>query len=260
MDRRGFLTLIGGAAALGAGGKILFETVAKADIEASAGSATGAKRWAMAIDLRELEANNTIKNCMRACNEAHNIPIINDSRHEIKWLWKENFHHAFIEQENEHLPDKVKSLPVLLLCNHCGNPPCVNVCPTQATWRRDDGIIQMDWHRCIGCRYCIAACPYGSRSFNFVEPKEKIPNITKNFPARTRGVVEKCTFCSELIVNGEYTRPPYCVSAALGAIHFGNLNDKDSDVYQVLMSSYSIRRKPELGTSPEVYYILSEGV
>lgn len=263
IDRRKFFKFAGGAVVLTAAGKTAFEAVASDEIKESAGR--GAKRWAMAIDLRYFDEKDYAK-CINACNAAHNVPQFPDEKDQIKWIWTETYHHAFIEQETEKfLPKELKHKSVLLLCNHCDNPPCVNVCPTQATWAREDGIVMMDWHRCIGCRYCIAACPYGSRSFNWREPRPKdnpnkyIEKINSNFPSRTRGVVEKCTFCAELMVDGEYAAPPYCVRAAKkGSIYFGDLNDKNSEVYKVLTERFSVRRKPSLGTHPEVYYLVDE--
>jgi molybdopterin-containing oxidoreductase family iron-sulfur binding subunit len=131
----------------------------------------------------------------------------------------------------------------------------VKVCPTQATWKREsDGIVMMDWHRCIGCRYCVAACPYGSRSFNWRDPRPHIGEINEDFPTRSRGVVEKCTFCEERLARGEM---PACVeSCKERALTFGDLEDPESEVRAILGSSYSIRRKPGLGTRPEVYYLV----
>ena len=140
---------------------------------------------------------------------------------------------------------------MLVFCNHCDNPPCVRVCPTQATWKRDDGIVMMDWHRCIGCRYCMAACPYGSRSFNWEDPRPHIKEPNPDFPTRTKGVVEKCTFCDERLDKGQ---PPACVEACPEkALVFGDLNDPDSEVRRLLRSRFALRRKAGLGTSPEVY-------
>ena len=99
----------------------------------------------------------------------------------------------------------------------------MRVCPTQATWKREDGIVMMDWHRCIGCRYCMAACPYGSRSFNWLDPRPYIHNPNPEFPTRTKGVVEKCNFCAERLGTG---RPPACVEACPEkALVFGDLAD-----------------------------------
>jgi Fe-S-cluster-containing dehydrogenase component len=112
----------------------------------------------------------------------------------------------------------------------------------------------MDWHRCIGCRYCMAACPYGSRSFNFRDPRPFIREITTAFPTRMRGVVEKCNFCEERLAKGEL---PACVKACpASALTFGDVQDPNASVRQLLQSNYAIRRKPGLGTSPQVYYIL----
>jgi molybdopterin-containing oxidoreductase family iron-sulfur binding subunit len=141
------------------------------------------------------------------------------------------------------------------LCNHCDNPPCVRVCPTKATFRRADGIVMMDMHRCIGCRFCMAACPYGSRSFNFYDPRKFLPEVppNKEYPTRTKGVVEKCTFCTERLVTGQL---PYCVEAAKGAMLFGDMSDAGSAPRKALRSRFSIRRNPGLGTQPQVYYLV----
>lgn len=261
VNRRKFLALLGGAAAIGVSGKAVYEVVARNEIMEIANKNLAGKRWAMVIDLHKINEGDNFSKCIGACNNSHNVPKIKNKNHEIKWIWKEDYEHAFIEQENKHLPKKVEELKVPLLCNHCSNPPCTNVCPTQATWKRVDGIVMMDWHRCIGCRYCIAACPYGSRSFNFIEPREHIAELNDTYPARTKGVVEKCTFCAEYCVDGDYFKMPDCVNAVSeGAMYFGNLNDKNSDVVKVLSERFSIRRKPELGTEPEVYYLIDEEV
>jgi molybdopterin-containing oxidoreductase family iron-sulfur binding subunit len=112
----------------------------------------------------------------------------------------------------------------------------------------------MDWHRCIGCRYCIAACPYGSRSFNWIDPRPYVKHLTSEFPTRSKGVVEKCTFCAERLAQG---KPPACVAACeANALLFGDLEDPSSPAREALRSGYTIRRKAELGTMPEVYYIV----
>jgi molybdopterin-containing oxidoreductase family iron-sulfur binding subunit len=112
----------------------------------------------------------------------------------------------------------------------------------------------MDWHRCIGCRYCVAACPYGSRSFNWRDPRPFLNQINEEFPTRTRGVVEKCNFCEERLAKGEL--PACVVSCKEKAITFGDLEDPNSVVRELLESNFSIRRKPALGTQPEVYYLV----
>jgi molybdopterin-containing oxidoreductase family iron-sulfur binding subunit len=143
---------------------------------------------------------------------------------------------------------------VPLLCNHCADPPCTRVCPTQATWKRDDGIVMMDWHRCIGCRYCVAACPYGSRSFNWEDPRPSISSINPDFPTRTKGVVEKCNFCEERLARG---LKPACVDACPQHVFtFGNLADPDSEPRQLLRERFAVQREPELGTGPSVFYLV----
>ena len=115
----------------------------------------------------------------------------------------------------------------------------------------------MDQHRCIGCRYCIAACPYGSRSFNWSDPREKLEKTNPRFPTREKGVVEKCNFCEERLAEGEL---PACVEACKDdenpAMVFGDLDDPNSPVRQLLSERHAIRRKPGLGTEPEVYYLV----
>jgi molybdopterin-containing oxidoreductase family iron-sulfur binding subunit len=182
------------------------------------------------------------------------VPAIADKLHEVKWIWKEPFKNAFAVGEGEIANARIQEGPYPVFCNHCDSPPCVRVCPTRATWQRDDGIVMMDSHRCIGCRYCMAACPYGSRSFNWVDPRPHIARLNPGFPTRTKGVVEKCTFCPERIAEG---KRPACVEACpAGAMVFGDLEDPASAVRTALNSHFAIRRKPELGTRPEVYYIV----
>ena len=122
----------------------------------------------------------------------------------------------------------------------------------------------MDMHRCIGCRYCMAACPYGSRSFNWRDPREFVDtdaqgNFYSEYPTRTRGVVEKCNFCAERLRDGLL---PACVEAANqvpggeGALTFGNLADSGSEVNQILSSQRTITRRVALGTGPNVFYIV----
>jgi Fe-S-cluster-containing dehydrogenase component len=112
----------------------------------------------------------------------------------------------------------------------------------------------MDYHRCIGCRYCMAGCPYGSRSFNWKNPRPFIKEINFDFPTRTKGVVEKCNFCQERLIQGLL---PACVEACKErALIFGDLNDPDSEVRRILRSRHTIQRHPELGTKPKVFYVL----
>lgn len=213
-----------------------------------------AKRWAMIIDTRAFKNAKEYAPIIEACHKAHNVPTM-EGHQDIKWMWLEKFDHAFPDDLNEHLTSRVKDASYPLLCNHCTNPPCVRVCPTQATYQMEDGIIAMDYHRCIGCRFCMAGCPFGARSFNFVDPRKYLSDPVPNpaYPTRMIGVVEKCTFCAERLAVGQM---PACVEAAGGRILFGDLNDPKSDVCKALASNYSIRRKPNLGTQPGVYYLI----
>ncbi len=261
-SRRSFIK-IAGLAALGIGSKPVLNAFAMAE-EHGAGAkaathvgekALAAKQWGMVIDTRKLEKESDFAPIIAACHDAHNVPNMKEKRHEIKWIWQEDYKHVFAEMESKYLNERVEKLPLLVLCNHCENPSCVRACPTQATFKRADGIVMMDFHRCIGCRFCMAACPYGSRSFNFQDPRPFIDSKKFNpeFPTRMRGVVEKCNFCSERLAVGKL---PACVEASKGAIVFGDLEDPASDVRKMLKSNYTIRRKPALGTSPAVYYIV----
>jgi len=213
-----------------------------------------AKRWGMVVDTRKIKSTHDLEPIIEACNRIHNIPTFENKHHEIKWIWEEEFEHAFPMQENEFLDEHLAAVGLPVLCNHCKNPPCVRACPTQATFKREsDGIVLMDFHRCIGCRFCMAACPYGSRSFNFRDPRPFIVEENPEFPTRTRGVVEKCNFCAERLAVGKL---PACVEASGGILTFGDLDDPSSEVRELLKANYTIRRKDSLGTEPNVYYIV----
>ncbi|MCG8640191.1 MAG: 4Fe-4S dicluster domain-containing protein, partial [Desulfobacterales bacterium] len=105
----------------------------------------------------------------------------------------------------------------------------------------------------IGCRFCMSACPYGARSFNYADPRKFLKKENLDFPTRTKGVVEKCNFCAERLAEG---KQPACVDASNGALIFGNLNDANSEVSKALKENFVLRRKPTLGTMPSVYYII----
>jgi Fe-S-cluster-containing dehydrogenase component len=255
IDRRKFLQ-ISGLALAGLAAKPAFDALTKpAQVIASDGKPAGGisgKRLAMAIDLRKCGTQQGCTDCVDACHRVHNVPAIGNKKEEIKWIWNANYEQAFAEKENKYVSENMRDKNVLLLCNHCDNPPCVRVCPTQATFRRDDGTVMMDYHRCIGCRYCMAACPFGARSFNWRDPRPYIKQIDLGYPTRTRGVVEKCNFCEERLLLG---KGPACVEACKnGAMIFGDLHP-GTDVYKVVSTNYTVRRKVELGTQPQIYYI-----
>jgi len=243
------------------GRRVFLRMAGSAAVATAAGAALGCvasearrRRLGMAIDVQKCVADNGCRACIDACHRAHNVPAIPDVRHEVKWIWKEPFERAFAVEDRDTVTASLRGQPVPVFCNHCDNPPCVRVCPTQATWARDDGVVTIDEHRCIGCRYCVAACPYGSRSFNWVDPRPFVPAPLSAYPTRTRGVVEKCNLCEERLAVGQL---PACVEACPErAMVFGDLRDPASNVRRVLAEQYSLRRKPELGTRPQLYYVI----
>jgi molybdopterin-containing oxidoreductase family iron-sulfur binding subunit len=214
-----------------------------------------AKQWAMVIDTREFKTVDDVRPLVEACHKLHNVPDIDFKRWEIKWIWPTKYENAFAgTTSTRFLSEEVEHRPFIVLCNHCENPPCVRACPTKATFKREsDGIVMMDFHRCIGCRFCMAACPFGARSFNYRDPRPFLKETNKEFPTRMKGVVEKCSFCVELLAAGKM---PACVEASEGKLTFGDLFDPASKVRELIKTNYTIRRKINLGTEPSVYYIV----
>ncbi|KJR40506.1 molybdopterin oxidoreductase, iron-sulfur binding subunit [Candidatus Magnetoovum chiemensis] len=147
-------------------------------------------------------------------------------------------------------------------CQQCENPPCVKVCPTQATWKEPDGIVVVDYNWCIGCRYCMAACPYDARKFNWGHPTiplDQINTETHYLGNRPRhiGCVEKCTFCIQRVreTPGRYTA---CVEICpVGARKFGNLLDPNSEISYCIQHLRVFRLKEELNTNPKFFYFFS---
>lgn len=138
-------------------------------------------------------------------------------------------------------------------CNHCKNAPCTKVCPTGATYQDKDGYVLMDYKKCVGCRFCIVACPYNARRFNWVKPQLNTADINPLVPVRPIGVVEKCTFCVHRTRDGKL---PRCVEVCpVGARHFGNLLDPESEVSILLRDEKSLHLLEELNTGPHISYI-----
>lgn len=161
---------------------------------------------------------------------------------------------AYYDHETVPAPGKFY-MPVA--CQHCDNPPCVKVCPVEATWKEPDGIVVIDYDWCIGCRSCIAACPYGARRFNWGTPsipKDELNPVTEylgNRP-RQRGVVEKCSFCIQRVRKGLY---PKCVEVCpVGARKFGNLLDPESEIRYIIENKRVFILKEELNTQPKFFY------
>ncbi len=273
-DRRTFLKEAGSAAlGLGWGLPILTAACTRAGATqateagaARAGAEAGAAhQLAMVVDVEKCRADAVREAATEACRRAHNIPRIPDPDDEVKWVWSEKYERVFEDRVHAHMGEERLETPVLVMCNQCTNPPCVRVCPTQATYKREsDGIVMMDMHRCIGCRYCMAACPFGARSFNWRDPRPYVETdangkYLSDYPTRTRGVVEKCDLCAERLRDGQL---PACVAAAAtvpggeGALLFGDVADPSSEVSRVLRERESAVRRAELGTGPNVYYLV----
>jgi molybdopterin-containing oxidoreductase family iron-sulfur binding subunit len=272
--RRDFLKIAGLTAIAGIAAPSAFNSLLKGEAVASehgaaAAGAHGAaaptgKRWGMVIDVKKFTENPGLaEKCVSTCHTIHNVPDFGNKKDEIKWIWVDSFKHVFPDDSSQYKkPEALDSLPILTLCNHCDNPPCVRACPTQATFKSKDGVVGMDYHRCIGCRFCMAACPYGARSFNWRDPRGKDANgqpfikaENPKFPTRMRGVVEKCNFCTERLAIGQI---PACVEVAAQskALVFGDLNDPNSEISQVLKTTFTIQRKPSAGTHPSLFYII----
>lgn len=200
------------------------------------------------------------RRCVYACVKENN-----QSRDpQVQWIQvlemeKEtgiDYLHADLYYDHEKVPYEGHFyLPVQ--CQQCRNPVCVKSCPVGATWAEPDGIVVVDYNWCIGCRCCMAGCPYGARHFNWGKthiPDEEVNPDTHFLGNRPRykGVVEKCTFCIQRVREGRY---PACVEVCpVGARKFGNLLDKDSEIRYILENKRIIILKEELNTQPKFYY------
>lgn len=246
--RRDFLKLL----AAGAGATALIDLVTKfqrSNVRAS-GPEGGEHSWAMVIDQEKCVG---CKSCTLACQASNDIhPDIN---------WTRVYQTDRVGNETVFLP---------VPCQHCESAPCVSVCMVGASYYRDDGIVMMDYDLCIGCRYCITACPYQARSFNWEKFEGDNPAVPEwgepdGIERRARGVVEKCSFCYQRIDRGlalgltpgiDHEATPACVDACpTGARIFGDLNDPESKVSKLIRDNAVYRLKEDLGTHPRVYYI-----
>jgi len=199
------------------------------------------------------------RDCVQACVEENNLGRDSQVQY-IRVLQMDqgdsNLEHSDHYYDPEEVPVAGKYyLPVQ--CMQCDDPPCVKACPVEATWMEPDGIVVVDYDWCIGCRYCMTACPYWARHFNWTEPEIPTDEINPdthylgNRP-RPRGVVEKCHFCIQRTRKG---RQPACMEACpTGARIFGNLLDPDSEIRYVLENKQVFRLKEDLGTEPKFWY------
>ena len=209
--------------------------------------------WGMVIDVSVCTG---CEHCIRSCNAS------NDINPEMSW-------NRIQVSENE---ESGAHTFTTVACQHCEDAPCVSVCPVGASYYREDGIVMMDYNKCIGCRYCQVACPYGARSFNWNEFAAENPYIPEwgepDIDRRPRGVVEKCSFCSQRIDRGldagltpgvDRAATPVCVNACPNdARVFGDLNDPNSAASRKLVENASFRLLEELGTEPRVHYVASK--
>ncbi len=200
------------------------------------------------------------RRCVYACVEENNL-----SRDpQIHWIRvlsmdKEkgvDFSHADPYYQPAKVPEESRFY-VPVACQQCRNAPCTKVCPTGATWTEPDGIVVIDYDWCIGCRYCMAACPYGARHFNWSAPSIPSGKLNANLHVlgnrpRPKGVVEKCTFCIQRSRKGRY---PACVEVCpVGARKFGNLLDRNSEIRYIIEHKRVLVLKEELNTLPRFFY------
>jgi molybdopterin-containing oxidoreductase family iron-sulfur binding subunit len=226
-------------------------------------------RWGMMIDVG---ACIGCRRCLHACKLENNIP---DEPNNIHWIDLYEMEDVRPVSEIDNIPPLNASIDYVeapkpehwylsFNCFHCENPPCTKVCPTGATYKDDDGIVLVNYEICIGCRYCMAACPYNARRFNWWKPEHpparespidgSLVPINDEVPLRERGVTEKCTFCVHRIRNGN--KLPRCVEICpVSARHFGDFNDPDSEVSRLLKTVRTHRVKENLGTQPQLFYI-----
>ena len=255
LSRRDFLKAAGsGAAALVAtsGAGMAAASVARtvlANGPHPGDPGAGNQRWVMVIDLARCDGCGE---CTEACNAMHMVPPGQE------WIKVYKMQHDALRVTGSHFFPRP--------CMQCDNPPCVNVCPVGASYKREDGIVLIDQDLCIGCRFCLAACPYSARYFNWAEPPHTAQELSQPYSVETniphrRGVAEKCLFCPALTRQGQL---PACGSACpKGAIYFGDEHEDAvtnglGETYrlsELLAEGGAHRHLEELGTEPRVWYL-----
>ena len=206
------------------------------------------KRWVMIIDLSHCR---NARQCITSCQDAHHLK-------------PEQYHINTLQMQDSpdtapyHMPKN---------CQHCDNPPCVSVCPVDATYKRPDGIVLIDNERCIGCRFCMSACPYSARIFNWLAPKDAEKdkdltyNVELNVPQKL-GTISKCLFSADRCREGKL---PYCVAACPNGVYFFGDENEDAvtngttketvRLSKLLRDNGGYQLMTELGTKPRVYYL-----
>ncbi|AHE98860.1 sulfate reduction electron transfer complex DsrMKJOP subunit DsrO [Thioalkalivibrio paradoxus] len=237
LSRRQFIT---GAAATVAGLTVAPGVFLLKPAGAASGNGNGEKpRWGLLIDTNKCADGCTA--CVRACHEENGVRSLGRPATDAQWIRKVNL----TDQATGHQ----HSLPVM--CQHCEHPPCVDVCPTKASFIRPDGIVLVDKHTCIGCRYCMMACPYKARSFIHEPLTDQKPHAP-----RGKGTVESCTLCVHKVDRGDGTTA--CVEACNRDGHqamvFGDLNDPDSEISQRMKQYGSTAIRADLRLNPGVRY------
>lgn len=205
---------------------------------------------------------------MAACKMENNVPIVEPDEalqgRVMHWM------DMITEYGGDYPGIEIKRMPKP--CFHCDNPPCTRVCPVGATYRNEEGLVAQVYHRCIGCRYCMVACPFTAKVFNWKDPawiEGASTCFNPDVSRRMVGVVEKCTFCSHRLMkvketadeedrpinDGEYV--PACAEICpADAIYFGDIEDKGSSVYKMSGDYRASRVMEDLGVEPKVYYLV----
>lgn len=205
---------------------------------AGAAASADGPRWGLLIDTSRCGDCDA---CVRACHEENGVRSLGRPETDAQWIRKVNI--------TDRATGHQHSLPVM--CQHCEHPPCVDVCPTHASFIRPDGIVLVDKHACIGCRYCMMACPYKARSFIHEHLTDQEPHAP-----RGKGTVESCTLCVHRIDRGERTTAcvQACNSEGNRAMVFGDLNDPDSEISRRMRREGSTAIRADLRLNPGVRY------
>jgi molybdopterin-containing oxidoreductase family iron-sulfur binding subunit len=205
------------------------------------------KRYVMVVDIKRCVGCHT---CAIACKQGNNLP------NDIWWNRVLTCGGENIDTPEGEYPSSLDISYLTFACQHCDEPACVKSCPTKATWQREDDIVMQDYDKCMGCEMCVMACPYDAvRTLNEKEPEYHLDFAVGDATVepQQKGTVSKCNFCYERVDQGLL---PNCIEVCpVNARHFGDINDKDSDVYTILQEREHIRLLEEKGTKPSVYFL-----